>query len=206
MKINDAIRKYYSAFCDFREEWELPDEEEFAFRNIQEAFLRIENDVRAELDDLPLHESIHIAHVLMGWPANIVPILSDERPLYRMGKYQPLNNTIITYFNRLQRYRERFAKEGSLFRRSHEPLYTILQEALRRINKDRNARVDDLPLLDTIHKVHRLLELDPVDIPHMDVSRYYEGETVHDNIDESNRIRAANEQKLKRPRPLALPR
>lgn len=206
MKINDAVLKYYSAFCDFREDWELPDEEELAFRNIQEAFFRIENDVRADLDDLPLHESIRIAHLLMGWPANTVPSLSDERPLYRMGKYQPLNNAIVTYFNRLQRYRERFTNEGSLFRRSHEPLHAVLHEALRRITKDRNARVDDLPLLETIHKVHRLLELDPVDVPHLDVSRYYEGETVHDSIDESNRIRAANEQKLRRPRPLALPR
>lgn len=206
MKVNNAIWKYYLAFSDFRDQWELPDDEEVAFRNIEEAHFRIENDVRGQLDDLPLQESIRIVHLAMGWPAVSIPILSFERPLYRLGKFRPLNDTIITYFNRMQKQRERAANEGRLFRRSHELHFLTLHEAFRRIERDRNARVDDLHLLETIHKVHKLLELDPIDVPHIDVSRYYEGETFYDGIDERNCIRAENDRAIRRPRPLALPR
>lgn len=192
LSINQAVRLYFDAFSNFRDEFELTAIEEQAYRVLETAQARIDDDVRAKIDDLPLMAAIPVAHSAMEWALEAVPKITWGRPLYQYGQLRPLNNTIIIYFNYMRKLRTQYAEQNRPLRRAHEVLFLTLQEAFRRIEKDRNANVSDLFVLESVQKVHALCELPAEEVPHIDVSRRYEGQTLDDGIDERERVRGRN--------------
>lgn len=179
-----AVRAYYIPLSDVRLERSFSFEEQQAYEILEEAHFRIANQIEPSFRDLPLQEAIQTAHNMLGLPADTEPQV--RAALHRNGLQRPLNNTIIVFFYRVRKYRASCVAQGLTFGIRKEHMWQTIAEAFRRIERDRNADVSDLHLLEAIHKTHQLLKLDPTELPHIDVTRRWEGLTVSDKLDERN--------------------
>lgn len=186
--VKAVVYRYGNALEKFREEWELSPLEEEAYQRFCEAADRLDEFEHAQLNDLHLQDAILITHRLFKWPNNELPRIDPDSPFVRVGCFQQLNAAIISYVNKFRRYCYRLDESGEELTELESTTLNTLNEAYERIEQARNADVQDLPLLEALHAAHRILDMDPQRVPHVDVTRKYEGPTKDDGIDVKRRI------------------
>lgn len=105
--LNLVIRMYHHMFRVFRDNWELSEIEERAFRYLDEAYARISEWSSADVEDLHLRDSVRIAHNTM----KLTSPLPDFNPARRPAGWTPEQAAAVKarVSEKKQRRRERAA-------------------------------------------------------------------------------------------------